>query len=548
MAANIFRLPDPGEGLVEADIVSWRVEVGDEVKINDILLEVETSKSVVELPTPFAGTVTALLVNEGDTVDVGTPIITIDDGIAAPAAGDDGIAAPAAGDDGVAGSAVGDDGVAGSAAGGSGVAGSAAGDDVVAGARGEGNAAEPVPAGEARVPNLVGYGARATQTRRRPRKSAGGDQAGAQVHDQLADTFSTGAPVSRRADHRQSLGRPAEGTGASEAVAPPLPKPVPAGRESVLSRVTPLAKPPVRKLAKDLGVDLASISGSGERGVITRDDVERAAAEGAGPPPADIAMPPPEPAVAVDPAEPGRSETRVPIKGVRKAMADAMVQSAFTAPHVSVSTTCDVSATMELVDRLRQRREFRDIKVSPLLIVARAVCLALRRTPQMNSAWDESAGEVVLKHGINLGIAAATPRGLLVPNVKGADSLSLDQLAQAINSIVATAREGKIQPADMDGGTFTITNIGVFGVDAGTPILNPGESGILCIGQIARRPWVVGVGNDERIEPRWVATLTVSFDHRLADGEQGSTFLADVAAILTDPGLALLYQASRTTQ
>jgi 2-oxoisovalerate dehydrogenase E2 component (dihydrolipoyl transacylase) len=258
-------------------------------------------------------------------------------------------------------------------------------------------------------------------------------------------------------------------------------------------------------------------------------------------------MLPTEPAVAARPAEPGRSETRVPIKGVRKAMADAMVQSAFTAPHVSVSTTCDVSATVELVERLRQRREFRDIKVSPLLIVAGAVCLALKRTPQMNSAWDEAAGEVVLKHGVNLGIAAATPRGLLVPNVKGADSLSLDQLAQAINSIVGTAREGKIQPADMDGGTFTITNIGVFGVDAGTPILNPGESGILCIGQIARRPWVVGGEEDERIEPRWVTTLTVSFDHRLADGEQGSIFLADVAAILTDPGLALLYQASRTT-
>jgi 2-oxoisovalerate dehydrogenase E2 component (dihydrolipoyl transacylase) len=517
MAVNTFRLPDPGEGLVEADIVSWRVEVGDEVKINDILLEVETSKSVVELPTPFAGTVTALLVNEGDTVDVGTPIITIDDGIVAPAEGGDGVGAVAR-------------------------------DNGAAGARGEDDAAEPAPA-QARVPNLVGYGARTTETRRRPRKSAGGDQAGAQVHDQLADTFSTGAPVSRRADHRQSLGRPAEETSASEAVAPPLPAPVPAGGEPVLSGVAPLAKPPVRKLAKDLGVDLASISGSGERGVITRDDVERAAAVGAaGPPPGDIAMPPTEPAVAGGPAEPGRSETRVPIKGVRKAMADAMVQSAFTAPHVSVSTTCDVSATMELVERLRQRREFRDIRVSPLLIVAGAVCLALRRTPQMNSAWDETAGEVVLKHGVNLGIAAATPRGLLVPNVKGADALSLDQLAQAINSIVGTAREGKIQPADMDGGTFTITNIGVFGVDAGTPILNPGESGILCIGQIARRPWVVGVRNDERIEPRWVATLTVSFDHRLADGEQGSTFLADVAAILTDPGLALLYQASRATQ
>jgi 2-oxoisovalerate dehydrogenase E2 component (dihydrolipoyl transacylase) len=527
MAVNTFRLPDPGEGLVEADIVSWRVEVGDEVKINDILLEVETSKSVVELPTPFAGTVTALLVNEGDTVDVGTPIITIDDAVASSAAGDDGGAASAAGDDGVTASATGEQGAT--------------------GARGDGGPAEAAPAGGTRVPNLVGYGARTTETKRRPRKSVGVDPARTQVHDQLADTFSTGAPVSRRADHRQSLGRPAAAIGTSGTVAPPLPTPGPAGRETVLSGVTPLAKPPVRKLAKDLGVELASISGSGERGVITRDDVERAAAVGGGTPSADIAMGPPEPAVAL-PAEPGRTETRVPIKGVRKAMADAMVQSAFTAPHVSVSTTCDVSATMELVERLRQRREFRDIKVSPLLIVARAVCLALKRTPQMNSAWDETAGEVVLKHGVNLGIAAATPRGLLVPNVKGADALSLDQLAQAINSIVGTARDGKIQPADMDGGTFTITNIGVFGVDAGTPILNPGESGILCIGQIARRPWVVGVGEAERIEPRWVATLTVSFDHRLADGEQGSTFLADVAAILTDPGLALLYQASHATQ
>jgi pyruvate dehydrogenase E2 component (dihydrolipoamide acetyltransferase) len=401
--------------------------------------------------------------------------------------------------------------------------------------------AEPASAGDVRVPNLVGYGPRATESKRRPRKSSGADRAGAQAHDQLADTFSTGAPVSRRADHREALAHAGERTRASHADATPLPAPGPVGREPELAGVAPLAKPPVRKLAKDLGVDLALISGSGERGVITRDDVERAAGIGVEPPSAGAPTFLPEPATAELAAEPGRTETRVPIKGVRKAMADAMVQSAFTAPHVSVSTTCDVSATMELVERLRQRREFREVKVSPLLIVAKAVCLALKRAPEMNSAWDEPAGELVLKHSVNLGIAAATPRGLLVPNIKGADSLGLEELAQAINSIVATAREGKTQPADMTEGTFTITNIGVFGIDAGTPILNPGESGILCIGQIARRPWVVGVGEDERIEPRWVATLTVSFDHRLADGEQGSTFLADVAEVLTDPGLALLY-------
>ena len=221
-----------------------------------------------------------------------------------------------------------------------------------------------------------------------------------------------------------------------------------------------------------------------------------------------------------------------------------MVSSAFTAPHVSEWVTCDVSATMELLDRLKTRREFADLRISPLLIMAKAVCLALRRTPELNSTWDEAAQEIVVKHSVNLGIAAATPRGLVVPNIKGAERLDLVALAAAINDLVALAREGKAQPADLSGGTFTITNIGVFGVDAGTPILNPGEAGILCVGQVARRPWVVGDrpgGADERIEPRWVTTLAVSFDHRLVDGAQGSTFLADVAAILTDPSLALLY-------
>jgi len=218
-----------------------------------------------------------------------------------------------------------------------------------------------------------------------------------------------------------------------------------------------------------------------------------------------------------------------------------MVRSAFTAPHVSVWLDCDVSATMELLQRLKARREFANLRVSPLLIIAKAVCLALGRTPELNSFWDEPAQHIVLKSSINLGIATATPRGLLVPNIKGAESLSLVELAAALADVVTTARDGKAQPADMAGGTFSITNIGVFAVDAGTPIINPGESGILCFGQISRRPWVVGEGADERIEPRWVTTLSVSFDHRLADGAQGSTFLADVAAILNDPGLALLY-------
>ena len=485
MALQTFRLPDPGEGLVEADIITWRVAVGDQVKINDILVEVETSKSLVELPTPYAGTVTKLLVNEGDTVEVGAPIITIDDG------GDE---APPAGSDG--------------------------------------------EAGEAPVPNLVGYGPRTTTAKRRPRPGAADGPV--EAHDRVADTFSTHAPVSRRADDREPLQAEQDApTGA------PLPGPGATGPTPVPSGGAVLAKPPVRKLAKDLGVDLADLVGSGPGGVITRDDVTAASSRMRAEPVEAEKIMPAEPVEARPKPVAARSalreDVRIPIKGVRKSTADAMVRSAFTAPHVSVWLDCDVSATMELLQRLKARREFADLRVSPLLIIAKAVCLALGRTPELNSFWDEPAQHIVLKSSINLGIATATPRGLLVPNIKGAESLSLVELAAALADVVTTAREGKAQPADMAGGTFSITNIGVFAVDAGTPIINPGESGILCFGQISRRPWVVGEGADERIEPRWVTTLSVSFDHRLADGAQGSTFLADVAAILNDPGLALLY-------
>jgi pyruvate dehydrogenase E2 component (dihydrolipoamide acetyltransferase) len=472
MALHTFRLPDPGEGLVEADIVTWRVAVGDQVKINDILVEVETSKSLVELPTPYAGTVTELLVNEGDTVDVGTPIISIDDGL---------------------------------------------------------DAAQPAEANggseEAQVPNLVGYGPRTGTAKRRPRPGAGDGPV--ETHDQVADSFSTRAPVSRRADDREPL--PSEQDAPAGA---PLPGPGDTAPAPTPSGGAILAKPPVRKLAKDLGVDLGSLIGSGPGGVITRDDVTAASKRAE--PAEEIGAPPSEPRAP-------REDVWIPIKGVRKSTADAMVRSAFTAPHVSVWLDCDVTATMQLVERLKARRELADLRVSPLLIVARAVCLALRRTPELNSFWDEPAQHIVLKSAVNLGIATATPRGLLVPNIKGAESLNLPELATALREAVTAAREGKTQPADMASGTFTITNIGVFGVDAGTPILNPGESGILCFGQISRRPWVVDEGSEERIEPRWVTTLSVSFDHRLADGAQGSTFLADVAAILSDPALALLY-------
>jgi pyruvate dehydrogenase E2 component (dihydrolipoamide acetyltransferase) len=230
-------------------------------------------------------------------------------------------------------------------------------------------------------------------------------------------------------------------------------------------------------------------------------------------------------------------ETREPIKGVRKMMAAAMVESAFTAPHVTEWVTVDATATVELVERLRKRPEFRDVKVSPLLVVARAAILAVRRSPTINSTWDDAADEVVVKHYVNLGIAAATPRGLVVPNVKDAQDLSLVELARELEKLTATAREGRTQPAEMAGGTFTITNVGVFGVDGGTPIINPGESAILCMGGIKKQPWVVG----DAVVPRDVMTLSLSFDHRHIDGATGSRFLADVAGIVADPGTALLF-------
>jgi pyruvate dehydrogenase E2 component (dihydrolipoamide acetyltransferase) len=289
-----------------------------------------------------------------------------------------------------------------------------------------------------------------------------------------------------------------------------------------------LAKPPVRKLAKDRGIDLRAVTPTGPGGVITRADVE-----GYRPERVDDRE---QSAPLHTSRSPEREDVHIPVRGVRKMTAEAMVASAFTAPHVTEWITVDVTRTVKLVDRLRGHRNFRDVKVSPLLIVARAVCLALVNHPTLNATFDEAAQEIVLKGSVNLGVAAATPRGLIVPNIAGADRLSLRELADAFSRLTATARAGRTTPSDMSGGTFTITNVGVFGVDAGTPILNPGESGILAVGAINRRPWVVG----KRIRPRHVTTLALSFDHRVVDGEQGSRFLADVAAVLEDPANALL--------
>ncbi|WP_309646819.1 dihydrolipoamide acetyltransferase family protein [Nocardioides sp.] len=481
-----FLLPDVGEGLIEAEIVTWKVKVGDVVAINDIVVEIETAKSLVELPSPFAGEVTALMVAEGDTVSVGTPIIAIGAPAPAPAG------APEM----------------------------------------EIDLSNPAASGRVEGESLVGRNKAERGPQRRARKGSvtPSSEAAANTQMQVQGAFAPGGAQSQDVVPADEPAVPAV-----PAVEPePVSEFVPA-RALSTGEVRVLAKPPVRKLAKDLGIDLARLTATGPGGTVTRADVEGAASA-----PSVVEPDERQRGGGTSPGV-GQRETREPIKGVRKMMASAMVGSAFSAPHVTEWVTLDVTRTMELVDRLKARREFRDVKVSPLLVLARAVMLAMRRTPEINSFWDESAQEVVLKHYVNLGIAAATPRGLVVPNVKDAQDLTLLELAGELNQLTATAREGRTQPAEMSGGTFTITNVGVFGVDAGTPIINPGESAILCFGAIKKQPWVVTTDGVDEIVARHVTTLALSFDHRHIDGEKGSRFLSDVAGILEDPASALLF-------
>jgi 2-oxoisovalerate dehydrogenase E2 component (dihydrolipoyl transacylase) len=479
-----FKMPDVGEGLTEAEILKWYVQAGDQVTDGQVVCEVETAKAAVELPIPFNGSVHELRFPEGSTVDVGTAIISVDTD---PSAGPlDGGGTPAAA------AAPGGDG----------------------GNGGEGG-------GEKRQPVLVGYGVAESPTKRRPRKAlpdARSDATRAEVAAAVQQEMN---------GHREPAAVPAATTANGSATA----------------AARPLAKPPVRKLAKDLGIDLATVIPTGPNGVITREDVHAAAAAPSPSVPAPaspVALP--QPAVDLAPGADmggegvmaggtGQLETRVPVRGVRKATAQAMVSSAFTAPHVTEFVTVDVTRTMKLVQELKHDPDMQGLRVNPLLLVAKAFLIALRRHPEANAAWDEANQEIVQKHYVNLGIAAATPRGLIVPNIKDAQAKTLPELAASLAELVATAREGKTSPAAMQGGTVTITNIGVFGIDSGTPILNPGESAILAFGKVRKQPWV----HKGKVKPRDVTTLGLSFDHRLVDGELGSRVLADVAAVLEQP-------------
>jgi 2-oxoisovalerate dehydrogenase E2 component (dihydrolipoyl transacylase) len=415
-----FVLPDLGEGLMEAEVVAWHVAVGDQVTLNQVLVEVETEKAVVELPSPFVGTVVELLAAAGETVRVGAPIIGID---------------------------------------------TASSETIPK--EGAALAATPTDDDE-KVPMLVGYGPSETPPSRRRRNGSG---------------------------HRDK-----------EGVEPATRAPAPPTR--------PLAAPPVRFMARQNGIDLVDVAGHGPGGVITREDLAAHLAGGNTDRPVDS----------------GR-ETRAPVRGVQKHMAEAMVRSVATAPQACVFLTVDATPTVELIERLRDNRRFEGLHVTPLAVVARAVVLALGEHPAVNSSWEEATGEVVTKHYVNLGIAVAGPRGLVVPSIKDAQELSLRDLTAALGELTANARAARCTAEDLRGGTITLTNIGVFGVDAGVPILNPGEAAIVAVGALQRRPWEF----EGEVALRHLVTLSLAFDHRLVDGQAAARFLRDVGEVLADP-------------
>jgi pyruvate dehydrogenase E2 component (dihydrolipoamide acetyltransferase) len=498
-----FPLPDLGEGLTEGEILKWLVAEGDTIELNQPIVEVETAKAAVEIPAKWAGRVQRIFHPEGTTVEVGSPIIAIDTEPGAgpveetSTTGRPGGELPEPSAESLAAVEVASD----------------------QGPVEPGLIGGPAPGGRTAV--LVGYGPKTTVAKRRPRRT---DTAAAAPVTAVPVTAvlppAQPAPVVPQASGRASVPGPARaGSGHTAGSAD--------GRGALAGGIV-LAKPPVRKLARDLGVDLTALVGSGPLGSITREDVQRAAAGAAEPAAAPVAASAPVAAFGPD------REQRIPVKGVRKLTAENMSRSAFTAPHVTEFLTVDVTRSMEALERLKALPEWRDVRVSPLLLVAKAVLLAARRHPMVNSTWADD--EIIVKDYVNLGIAAATERGLIVPNIKDAGRLSLRELADAMTDLVRTAKAGRTAPADMTGGTLTITNVGVFGVDTGTPILPPGESAILAFGAVRKMPWV----HEDELAIRQVTTLALSFDHRIIDGELGSKFLRDVGAFLTDPEAALL--------
>jgi pyruvate dehydrogenase E2 component (dihydrolipoamide acetyltransferase) len=456
VSQEIFLLPDVGEGLVEAEIVVWKVSVGDVVALNEPLVDIETAKAVVELPSPYAGTVAVLHGAVGDVIEVHQPLITFDVG---DGAGSRSVVVPEV---------------------------SSAAPDV-----------------ERREAVLVGYG-----------------------------VANEDAVASRQ--HRRSRLEPT-----NQVATPPA---VEQSRPALAARSTP----PVRLYAKQHGVDLDTLQGSGREGLITRGDVERAldgvtTVATSTPVRSRTAISGPTSTSRFVGRElaswaEGDQEERIPVKGVLRSMADAMVQSAFSAPHAAVWVRVDATRTVDLLASLKQHPNMANVRLSPLTITALAFCDAARHFPGINSSFDSEHNEVIVRRSVNLGIAAATPRGLVVPNIKGADQLDLMAMAMAINDLVDKARDATTTPAEMSGTTLTITNVGPFGVDGAVPILPPGTGAILALGQLVKAPWVV----DDAVVVRHVVEISMAFDHRQIDGALASAVLAHVGSFLHDPATALL--------
>jgi 2-oxoisovalerate dehydrogenase E2 component (dihydrolipoyl transacylase) len=477
LSEEIFLLPDVGEGLVEAEIVTWKVKVGDTVTLNQPLVDIETAKATVELPSPYEGTVVALHGNVGDVMEVHKPLITFDVG-GTPSAAATVAAAPV--------------------------------EESVVAAQ-----AAAASVGEGREAVLVGYG-----------------------------VANEDGVATRK--HRRQGAKPAAASPPVAAPPPPPPSPnVPAG---AISALAPRSTPPVRLYAKQHGVDLSTLAGTGREGLITRGDVERAL-NGTSVTTTSTAAPARTSAPITGPTSPshfvgrdieswstGAKEERIPVKGVLRSMSEAMVQSAFSAPHAAVWVRLDATKTVELLASLKQQASLKDVRLSPLSIVALALCDAARHYPGINSSFDAKAGEVVVRRSVNLGIAADTPRGLIVPNIKGADQLGLVEMTQALNVLVEKARNGTTTPNEMIGTTLTITNVGPFGVDAAMPILPPGTGAILAIGQIAKSPWVV----DDEVVVRHAVEIAMAFDHRQIDGALASRVLGHVASFLADPAAKII--------
>ena len=453
MSEAIFLLPDVGEGLTEAEIVTWKVAVGDVVALNQPIVDIETAKAVVELPSPHAGTVTALHGKVGDVIEVHQPLITFE------VAGDESSAPVASAP------------------------------------------AREAAVGEGRQAVLIGYGV------------ANEDAVVTRQHRRQPPS-STGAPAT------------------NEAALPVTPA-------TPANAVAPRSTPPVRLYAKHHGVDLNTLSGSGRDGLITRDDVERAIEGG----PTTRTIPSSGPTTTsrfagrdLESWSTGPKEERIAVKGVLRAMSDAMVQSAFSAPHAAAWVRVDATRTVELLESLKARPSLQGVRVSPLTIVALALCDAARHFPGINSSFDAAAGEVIVRRSVNLAIAANTPRGLVVPNIKAADQLDLVGMARALTTLVDRARDATTTPAEMLGGTLTITTVGPFGVDGAIPILPPGTGAILCVGQIAKSPWVL----DDQVVVRHVVELSLAFDHRQIDGALASAVLAHVGRFVSDPAPSII--------